>query len=143
MSWEQRKNDLIGGEKKGKDIAGQQMWNEGFSKQSPDNAARGKAAEGSFVETATAEQQAKKIEVMQAQIAENHKMTEALDASIAEVNAQLQKGEEAASKNPSVAAINQMLAAEALKKKEGLLVQKNTLAEQSKDLEGQIISMAH
>ncbi len=95
------------------------------------------------METATAEQQAKKIEVMQAQIAENHKMTEALDASIAEVNAQLQKGEEAASKNPSVAAINQMLAAEALKKKEGLLVQKNTLAEQSKDLEGQIISMAH
>ena len=141
MSWEQRKNEVIGDrgeERAGRAVAGEAAFNAGRGQ-----VAEGMATERGFAQQLSAEQQAKQIEGWQAQIVENKKMVEAFDASISEVNAQLQKGEESAAKNPGVAAINKMLAGEAMKKKSELLTQKNVLVMKNEELEGKIVSAAH
>jgi hypothetical protein len=142
-SWEQRKHDLIGGERKGKDIAGQQIWNEGLAKQSPDNAARGRVAEGSFVETATAEQQTEQVKSLQARIAKNSQDIEGYNTSLKAIDASLEAGKKLVAEKPGMAGLNETLAAEALKQQQALLAAKEALIRDNQESEGKIISMAH
>ena len=136
MSWEERRNDVIGDhgeERAGRAVAGEVVFNGG----------RGEAAEGLATGSGSAEQQAQKIEGLQQQVAMNTKSLEAIEASLTEVVAQLQNGEAAVVKNPSVAAINKLLSEEAMVKKTMLLAEKVALIAKNQDLEGQIVSMTH